>query len=172
MRRFFRNQVDSLDAQECIKNFHYYPDDEKNIIPFETPLQDLFDILVSMAINRYGLRNNIEVRLRETDTKKFSYLIETFDNSGCPFPVKRNTGLIHFMSKGLFYESREIYQVDCTDIYYNYICGKCHRDIKFDQHSQIFHTFQFPSSAIVSKLKKYDPSKKRSKRQQPICPSR
>lgn len=169
MRDFHSTQNEGDEISHCIQNFHYYSNDEKNIIPFESSIQDIFDILVSMSINHFGLKDTIEVKLYEDDHKRFDYIIDSFNNCNTPFLLQRTTGVIHIMPEAILYSVCEYYQKDCLHetAFYSYDHCQGSSNIR-----QLICLFTLQTSSITSKLKNYEPSKKRSKRQQSICTGR
>lgn len=65
MLRFHETENMRQEVERVIDNFEYYPPGTKNIIPYETSLQDIFNVCVSNVVSKYGLKNNIAFTLRE-----------------------------------------------------------------------------------------------------------
>lgn len=66
------------DLLNIVKNFNYLPNLYKNITPFETNIEDIFDLIISTSLNLYGLKEFLRFHLRETTTGEYCYRVSTF----------------------------------------------------------------------------------------------
>lgn len=67
------------EIHSCVENFTYLGTNEKTILPFQSSIQEIFDILVTKAVNSFTLSNFIGVSIREDMNSEFSYTIITRD---------------------------------------------------------------------------------------------
>lgn len=79
MLRFFETDSFMKEAKDLPSRYQYHQPGTKNIIPFVSSLQDIFDACISNLHTKYGLKNNIIFRLREHEDGAFYYTAYTFD---------------------------------------------------------------------------------------------
>jgi hypothetical protein len=65
------------ESLSCVKNFTYYGALEKNIIPFQSTIQDIFNCLVSKAINIGEAGDFFEIAIVEDAVGKYCYQLRT-----------------------------------------------------------------------------------------------
>jgi hypothetical protein len=79
MLRLYKTENLTTEVHSCVENFTYLGKVEKTIFPFQSSIQEIFDILVTKAINSFTLGNFIGVSIRENINSEFSYTIITRD---------------------------------------------------------------------------------------------
>lgn len=65
------------ESLSCVKNFTYYGALEKNIIPFQSTVQDIFNCLVTKAINIGAAGDFFEIAILEDVAGKYCYSLRT-----------------------------------------------------------------------------------------------
>jgi hypothetical protein len=77
MLRLYETENLVTEVYNCVENFMYLGKIEKTIFPFQSSIQEIFDILVTKAVNSFTLGNFIGVSIREDMNSEFSYTIIT-----------------------------------------------------------------------------------------------
>ena len=72
MLRLYKTENLTTEVHSCVENFTYLGKVEKTIFPFQSSIQEIFDILVTKAINSFALGNFIGVSIREAIDRDFS----------------------------------------------------------------------------------------------------
>lgn len=67
------------DLLQIIENFEYLPELDKNIIPFESNIQDIFNLAISASINSYGLKDRLHFTLYEALNDWYRYSVIAYD---------------------------------------------------------------------------------------------
>lgn len=81
MFRFYETDSFKQEAKDLPKRFQYHRPGTKNIIPFVSSLQDIFDVCISNLHSKYGLKNNIIFSLSEHEDGAFYYTAYTFEGA-------------------------------------------------------------------------------------------
>lgn len=67
------------DIIKMIEEFRYYPNLDKNIIPFESDIKDIFNLIVSRSIREFGLKSHMCFSLYETTDRRFEYWVSSYN---------------------------------------------------------------------------------------------
>lgn len=69
MLRFHDTNNLKIDSLSLVDNFQYHPKGSKNLLPHQTGLQDIFNIMLSIFLDTVGLKQNLGFYLRESIAK-------------------------------------------------------------------------------------------------------
>lgn len=65
------------DLIKMVEDFQYYPNLDKNIIPFESDIRDIFNLCVSQSIRRFGLKSHMYFSFYERTDQRFEYWVSS-----------------------------------------------------------------------------------------------